>query len=572
MPGMVGFTASVSREENKKTVLSHMQDLITHFGSYVRSELFVDSHVSACHSDKCIAARGLQPFSERGVSVWLDGELFEVKEPANTIRPMPWTATEIVCKLFLEDPTLSFLRSLDGIFAAVVYDANNAKLHLITDRYGLRHLYWLRHNQGLVWASEVKAMLALPDFRPKIDRMSVQYFVKEGFVPDDRTWFEGVHLLGPGTVLTWDLRQGTLAAEKYWGWECIKQLTGKIDELEIADELARLLIRATNMRCRQGERIGTLLSGGLDSRGILASMPDRDGPLNCVTFGKMDCLDLCIARRVAEEKHATHHFVEINAENFLKGRAAGVWWIDGESNLFDLHVAGLLPRDREFFDIVFDGFWGDTIVGGRHIRPTGSHEIDKLNNRGRRLVINGPRFLNTWLECRLPYCDNDLVDLAMSLPHEIRANSDVHKKMLLRNFTAFYDYIPWEHTWLPIGFPRVPAQGRFFRQKWIVKWFFMAFWRKVQAAYRSTSYVDYDSWIRQEPARAFLQSILRSKSALYPEFVPREEVLLRWNRHLTGHDAARQILAYVTLELWLQQVFEGKYRPEASSPAAVWVL
>jgi asparagine synthase (glutamine-hydrolysing) len=572
MPGLVGFTASVSGAQQRDTVLSDMQNLITHFSSYVRSDLFTDPHVSACHSDKFIAARGLQPFTEQGVSVWVDGELYGVKQPSKTVSVLPWMATEIICRLFLEDPTLSFLRRLDGIYSAVIYDANNAKVHLITDRYGLRHLYWTCHNSGLAWASEVKAMLALPGFHPEIDRVSVQQFVKEGFVSDNRTWFQGVELLSAGTVLSWDLRLGTMSTQKYWGWEDIRPLSGKIDEIEIADELARLLIRATAMRCRPSEHIGTLLSGGLDSRGILASMPQQEHPLNCVTFGKIDCLDVCIARKVAQERRAAHHFLEITAENFLKGRAAGVWWIDGESNLFDLHVAVMLPRDRDFFDIVFDGFWGDTIVGGRHIRPTGAGEIDKLNNRGRRLVVNGPRFLGTWLECRLPYCDNDLVDLAMSLPHGIRANSDLHKKMLLRNFTAFYDCIPWEHTWLPIGFPRVPAQGRFFRQKWIFKWFFMAFWRKIQAAYRSTSYVDYDSWLRLEPARGFVEAMLKSKSALYPEFVSRDEVVQRWNRHLTGHDDARRILAYLTLELWLQQVYEKKYRPETIAPPMAWTM
>lgn len=572
MPGMVGFTTSVCREEKRRALLSDMQESITHFSSYVKSGLFLDSHISACHSDKSVALRGHEPFSERGVSVWLDGDLYEVKGPTKTIQPEPGNGTEVLCKLFLEDPTLSFLQNLNGIFAAVIYDTNNAKVHLITDRYGLRHLYWTLHNHGLVWASEVKAMLALPDFRPVIDRVSLEHFLKDGFVSDDRTWFEGVQLLDPGTVLTWDLRHNNLSAEKYWGWDSIQQLTGKIDELEIADELARRLVRATRLRCRPGERIGTLLSGGLDSRGILASMQEDGRPINCVTFGKIGCLDVCLARRAAQEKGAIHHYLEINAQNFFNGRTAGIWWIDGESNLFDLHMSAVLPLERKLFDIAFDGFWGDTIVGGRHIRPTGAQELDKLQNRGRRLVINGPRFLNNWLECRLPYCDNDIVDLAMSLPVEIRANSDLHKKMLLRNFTSFYDCIPWEHTWLTIGFPRVPAQGWLFRQKWIVKWFFMAFWRKIQAAYRSTSYVDYDSWLRLEPSRSFVQSVLTSKSALYPEYVPRDEVVFRWNRHLTGTDAARQILIYVTFEIWLQQVFERKYRPGTSTPGEVWKL
>jgi len=504
--------------------------------------------------------------------VWLDGELFKIEESGKSSQPIQGGATEILGNLYLDDRSLSFLKRLDGIYSAVVYDSTNARIHLITDRYGLRRLHWTLYHGELAWGSELKTMLALPDFRPKVDRIALEHFVREGFVPDNRTWFEDVNLLAPGTVLTWDLRDGAFRTEKYWGWNSIRQMSGKINELEIADELARLLVRATELRSREGERVGTLLSGGLDSRGILAAMPMREEPLNCVTFGKTDSLDLCIACKVAEERQASHHFVEIDAENFLKGRAAGVWCIDGESNVMDLHVAALLPKNREFFDIVFDGFWGDTIVGGRHIRPTRVDEIDKLENRGRRYIVNGPRFLSTWLECRLPYCDNDLVELAMSLPQEIRANSDLHKKMLLRNFASFYDCIPWEHTWVPIGHPRVPAQGKFFGQKWIAKWYLMAIWRKLQAACKSRSYVDYDSWTRQEPARSIIGNILESKSALYPEFVSRDDVVQLWHRHLNGLDEARQVFVYLTLEVWLQQLFEGKLRPEGDTPAAVWTM
>lgn len=572
MPGIVGFTASVSGEENWKTVLSEMQHLVTHFDSYVRSALFSDSHVSVCHSDKHIGSRGLQPFHEQGVYVWLDGELFKVEESAKTARPIEGAATEVLCRLFLEDRGLSFLRRLDGIYSAVIYDSKNSKVHLITDRYGLRHLYWTSRHGGLAWGSELKAMLALPDFRPEIDRIALGHFVREGFVPDNRTWFEGVTLLAPGTVLSWDLRQNTICTTKYWGWESIRQISGKIDEIEIADELARLLVRATEIRCRQGERIGTLLSGGLDSRVILAAMPVRDQPLNCVTFGKRDCVDLSIARRAADVKGAVHHFLEINGENFLRGRSAGVWWIDGQSNLMDLHVTAMLPKDREWFDIVFDGFWGDATIGGCYIQPTGADEIEMLSNRGRRFIINGPRFLGTWLECRLPFCDNDLVDLAMSIPREIRATFQLYTKMLWRNFHAYYERIPWQRTALPIGYPTFPAQGKLWGRKWLLRWGLMAIWGRLRWALESPNYVDYDSWIRQEPARSFIQSFLKSKSALYPEFVPREEVILLWNRHLNGYDGARQLFAYLTLELWLQQVFEGKYRPAADTPDNVWTM
>jgi len=549
-----------------------MQNLLTHFRSYIRSELFSDSQISSCHSDKSMVNRGPQPFAEGGVRVWMDGELFKVKESARAAHPIQRPATEILCRLFLEERDLSFLTRLDGIYSAVIYDAAEAKVHLIADRYGLRHLYWTRHRGGLAWGSEVKAMLALPDFRPRIDRVALEEFVRDGYVSENRTWFEDVTLLGPGTTLTWNLRQKELRIEKYWGWKSIRVLTGKIDDVEIADELARLLIKATEIRCRPAERVGTLLSGGLDSRAILAAMPDRNRPIHCVTFGQRECDDMSIAHRAAQVKGAAHHCLEINAENFLKGRAAGVWWTDGQSNLMDLHVAALLPSDRDFFDIVFDGFWGDTIVGGWHIRPNDFNEVYKLNNRGRRFIINGPRFLNTWLECRLPFCDNDLVDLAMSIPREIRGAFQLYQKMLLRNFRPYYEHIPWQYTSLPIHLPRFPSQGWFWEKKWVFKWVLFSVWSRIRSAFQAPSFVEYDSWVKQEPAKSFVDGVLNSKAALYPEFLPSEEVALCWQRHLNGFNHTRQLFTYLTLELWLQQVFLGKHRPHGDTPAEAWTL
>jgi asparagine synthase (glutamine-hydrolysing) len=569
MPGFVGFTKWVTAEEHRRAVLTRMRDFITPFDSYVLKDLFTDPQISATQSDKPVSANRPAPYQQQGVYVWLDGDIFKVKGPPSSAQTPLDAGGETLCKLYLADRSLSFLPGVDGIYSAAIYDSVESKLYLITDRYGLRYLYWMEHNGGLVWSSELKAMLALPDFSPKIERDTARRFVQDGFLPDDLTWFEGTHLLPPGSYLTLDLLQRTVREETYWGWSSVQRLTGKVNEDEIADELARLLVRSVEIRWRPTERVGFFLSGGLDTRAIIAASP-ADRPVSCVTFGSAACLDLAFARRAARIRGASHHFMEIDAENFFKGRAAGAWWLDAQSNVLDLHVAILLSRGRDLFDILFDGFWGDVIVGGRYVRPDAPNDAPKINNRSRRYMISGPRFLNNWLDYRLPFADNDIVDLAISLPTEVRGIQNVYKKMLLRHFAPFYKSIPWLHTSLRIGYPVVPNQGIVFKHKWILKWYLDAIWRRIPAAFRFMSYVDYDSWVRRDPARSLVETILQSKGAIYPDFVPRTDVDTLWRQHLAGRNQAREVFAYLTLELWLQQVFNGNYRPPTSSPQDAW--
>ena len=109
-----------------------------------------------------------------------------------------------------KDTDFSFLKEIDGIYSAVIYDSQKQKIYLISDRYGLCHLYWMIRDNCLVWASEVTTMLAWPAFSPTIDRQSIEDFFKRGHWLGNRTWFEKVKFLPPGTVLPWDIQVGTL--------------------------------------------------------------------------------------------------------------------------------------------------------------------------------------------------------------------------------------------------------------------------------------------------------------------------------------------------------------------------
>jgi len=575
-----------------KRTLLRMQDLITYEASYVRDDLFIDPFVCATRSHTNIIQRRPQPHRRDGVCIWLDGEFCNRQELASRCEAATDDDLEILHTLFRGSRDFSFLRTIDGFFSAVVYDTNTGKLHLITDRYGLRRLYWTVHRGLLWWSSELKPALALPGFEPRIDRRAIQEFLSIGCLLEDRTWFEGVELLPSATVLTWDTRDGGFCTVRYWWWDQIRPCTGRIDELEVAEELGRLFVDAVERRCPRGKRVGLTLSGGLDSRAILAAMPDHGYPVHAVTFGRPGCDDIRIAAAAAKLKGAAHHVVEIGPGNWLTPRITGVWWTDGEQDLMHMHAMAARDVIRAAFDINLNGFAGDLILGGSHLLagPRCEHPKQQvaafmgcepgliesfeayshlrtldfffLQNRVRRFTYCGTRNLLTSTEQRKPFYDTRLVDFVYSLPDRVRMHGRIYKRMLLSAFPEYYRHIPWQRVGACIGAPRpvVKALHALERARRLA----FPLGRRLGVPItppHPRGMVNYPAWIRAEPAHSFFDSVLNDPDALYRAYLPSERVRDAWEKHLGGEDFSSFLCRHLTFEIWLHQVFTGKFRP-----------
>lgn len=562
MPGIVGFGyQNLSYTQEKSQILRKMQDLLTHRSFNVKDELFLDSHVYATRIHTNIIQKKPQPYHHENLYVWLDGEFFNQAELRDISTSECNSDLSILAFLFQQNKgtDFSFLKEIDGIYSAVIYDSQKQKIYLISDRYGLCHLYWMIKDNNFVWASEVKAMLTWPTFTPTIDRQSIEDFFKRGHLLGNRTWFEEVKLLPAGTVLTWDIQRRTLHEYCYWSWNEITPMTGEIDEDEVAEELGRLFIDAVRRRCTQ-EDTGVCLSGGLDSRAILAAMPHRQKPIHTITFGKMGCDDIRIASRVAKAKGARHHIVLLNRKNWLLPRFEGIWLTDGQLNLRDMHIISIYQLARKYFTINLSGLLGDAILGGWYIRKHWN-VIEKITNTGRRFTCEGIRLGGSFIINRKPFFDNKLMEFIMSIPESLRKDSYMYNKMLLRKFPEFYESIPWQRTGLPISGRRIPKRVEWYRR--IKNKCLRELGHVGLIKYSSPyPYADYTDWIRNEPARTIFDRILNHSNALYPEYISREKVIQEWEKHLDGEDHSSNICLYMTLEIWLQQVFTHKYRPE----------
>ncbi len=305
-----------------------------------------------------------------GLQVWFDGELYPPGAERG-ITPDAERAREL-----LSDPARG-LAEADGVFALACYDPAAGELALATDRLGFRPLYWAETEDWFAYASEVKALLAAFDTLPPVDRTALLQFFGFDYMLGERTWWRGIRLLPPATVRR--VAPGAGRSEcRYWTFDAIRREPR--DEVEVIGELARLWSAAVRQRSRPG-LTPLLLSGGLDSRLILAELVRQGRPVRAITFGEPGCPDLAIARAAARRAGAEHRAVPMDRESWWRGRDEAIWQTDGLVSARHLHVAVALPALREGNRWTLKNASGDVVFGGSGLRLFGAAATEPAEHR-----------------------------------------------------------------------------------------------------------------------------------------------------------------------------------------------
>jgi asparagine synthase (glutamine-hydrolysing) len=235
-------------------------------------------------------AEGQQPMTneDRSVFVVFNGELFDYVERREELirlghRLRTHCDTEIIPHLW-EDHHGGMWERLHGQFAVALWDKRQGEIHLGRDRFGISPLFWSRQGDWLLFASEIKGLLASGMVPPRPDRKGLDHIFTFSAVPGPRTCFEGVQLLPPGhclRIVPGNERKSPVIAERAY-WEMDFPARGEEDWGEnpkaLVDEFERLLLQAVAERLRADVPVGSYLSGGVDSSMILALACRLKGP------------------------------------------------------------------------------------------------------------------------------------------------------------------------------------------------------------------------------------------------------------------------------------------------------
>ena len=276
MCGIAGFVGSSVTAENAAESVHRMCDAIRHRGPDDEGQLVVPGAALGMRRLSIIdVAKGHQPVSNenRSVHIVFNGEIYnhralqaELGRAGHTFRTH--SDTEAIVHAY-EDDDVDCVHRLRGMFAFAIWDERRGRLLLARDRVGIKPLYFWDAGDRLVFASELRALLALPWFQARISRTAVAQYLSFGYVPDPACIFVGVQKLPPGHLLTWDRGRGVQRA-RYWTPTCFaEQPVGDDDAIH---HLRDLLADAVACHLESEVPLGAFLSGGIDSSTVVALM------------------------------------------------------------------------------------------------------------------------------------------------------------------------------------------------------------------------------------------------------------------------------------------------------------
>lgn len=273
-----------------------------------------------------------QPMSNEDGSIWVsfNGEIYNhvaIRTELEKIGGHSWKTdhsdTEVIIHAF-EEWGIDCLERFRGMFAIAIWDTKNRELWLVRDRIGIKPLYYAVHHGRITFASEIKALLQDPEFKPAVHEEAFYHYLSFLTSPAPQTLFAGVKKLPGGTWLK-VTETGEIYEHRYWElWDHTTPLVG-LSEEEIAARLLSELHAAVKIRKVSDVPVGVFLSGGIDSSTNAALFSEgEEGSSRVKTFtigyqGEYDSYrnELDYARLMSEHVNAEHHELLLTMDDLL---------------------------------------------------------------------------------------------------------------------------------------------------------------------------------------------------------------------------------------------------------------
>ena len=465
MPGLAGLITGMPRERAEAELL-RMVAAMRHESRYVTSiwsdeslGIYVGSVERSSASaypmplrnkegDLALAFSG-EDFSEPGIAdrPKQGGHSLETRVPSNLIH--------------LAEQDSGFLRGLNGRFHGVLADRRNGTATLFNDRYGMHRIYYREGDEAFYFAAEAKAILAVrPELR-SIDPDGLAEFVSCGCTLNNRTLFREIHVLPPAS--SWSFERASIKRKAAYfdakEWEEQSLLEPEPYYQALREAFSKSLLRSFDGR----EPVGISLTGGLDSRMIMAWLKAAPGSLPCYSFGGMfrDSQDVAIARKVARACGQQHQVIQVGndfLEKFPYYSERTVFLTDGCVEV--KHAPDLYVNERaaEIAPVRMTGNYGGEVLRRvRAFKPADPARglfrqeflthIDRANETYRGLVEGHPLSFalfrqapwhhygllcleQSQLTLRSPFLDNDFVKTVYRAPQASLANDGISLRLI----------------------------------------------------------------------------------------------------------------------------------------------
>ena len=316
-------------------------------------------------------ATGQQPMASDRALIVFNGEIYNYIELRDELiargRSFRTSSdTEVILQLY-EEYGEDFVQRLNGMFAFVLLDKSRRRVLAARDHFGIKPLYLCEKPTSVLFASEIKALLAHPSVEAIPNPAGIQDYFTFQYVQGEQTMFAGIHTLMPGEYLVADLDRGSVRRQRYW--EPSFQVDTDHSESYFLERASWLLNDAVRLQLRSDVPLGAYLSGGLDSS-LVTAMASRQRRSPLITFtGRFDegrqFDESNYARMVAEQCGAEMHVITPTEADFVELMPKLAYHMDepvAGPGLFPQYMVS--RHAAKHVKVVLGGQGGDEIFGG----------------------------------------------------------------------------------------------------------------------------------------------------------------------------------------------------------------
>jgi asparagine synthase (glutamine-hydrolysing) len=612
MPGLIGFIGDFSPEESINLIESMAASL--HPEPRFRKDLYSTQGLGLGRVSLGLVNSAPQPIwnEDRSICVVMEGEIYDYQDLKRKLVDRGYRFSsnnndaEFILHLY-EEKGEGFAFELNGQFAIAIWDQRQQTLILAKDFLGLVPLYYAQFNGHFLFASGVRAILSDQTLPRTVDLIAIAQYLTFDHLLDDRTLLEAVKVLPAGTILTF--RQGQLRIKPYWKPHYFE--TSHIrSEQEYIDGLIDLLRQAVFRQLPGDLSAGFLLSGGLDSRVLLAFFNEltTNDEFHTFTFGVPGCDDARYARQASSLTRASHHFYELKPDYLLSRVEEGVSLTDGLQNCVHMHTLATLEKVAETAGLIYKGFMGDALMGyGQsrahlvNIHPDAIAEcqlqihedqglllftivqVDDLLCEDKGFQVNGltlEGYRNALLESgsHLPVDQRHYFDIRYRVPRMtlngvdlVRSRTWVRLPFCDRDLVEYILTVPagyrferylMEKAFIQAfpGLAKVPytstglplytgMRSALMQGDHHLRWYLRNHGLTWVPVKRKIEYADYNGWMRTI-LRTWVEGILLNKVTLDRGYFKPEAVRELVSEHMNGANNAAKLGVLISLELW----------------------
>jgi asparagine synthetase B (glutamine-hydrolysing) len=353
MAGVAISFDPVGREaESKSLVIAMAQSLSGCLSGYYVVDACAEYQVALARRRPDLVNLQAQPAWNRNrtICALFEGELFGDGTAGGSFA-------DLVVRLY-EQRGDAFVEALNGSFVLAIWDAPRRRLLLANDRYGMRPLYTACHRGRHLWASSPSALLVDPTFPRSLHVGALADFLALSLPQAGDTLFDGIEEVPPASLVVCE--HGKVRRREYWDLQFQEQETGVgIDDC--ADGIVEHLRRAAARRQGGTLAAGLLLSGGFDSRLVLAAM--RPDGLRTFSFGMEGCNDHRYAQRVAKLAGVSHRSMIVQPDYLSEYAAAAVRCTGDLLNCTYYHGISIFPDIAREVNALVTGSVGEDVFG-----------------------------------------------------------------------------------------------------------------------------------------------------------------------------------------------------------------